>query len=246
MLIIDSEASEARYAYKYYENEQQRYSKWLNEHAMLCNYNDDPETSPLAAAKKIGKPMLHTEMERRLKRLNPNLTFMTGPLNTKHKVLCRPWRIGDPARTLDLADPFRDLIKLFVYPTGVLPERSIWRECDEWVPDPSYVPTPGDVDQNDWEWVPLKGHETQFITDPLRPGAGKHGHWQRKAEDKGRAGWKKLKHAWGEKQRGWRTVLLQLVKLHLLTVQQVEDEFLSDNTPEWARHTGKQNIFRPW
>lgn len=246
MLIIDSARAEWQQAYKHYDSERERYAKWLDQHSMLCRYNDDPTTSPLSAARKIGKPMLHTEMEMRLKKLNPQLTFMGGPINTEHKVICRPWRHGDPPRTLDINDPFRDLVKLFVYPKGSLPERSIWRECDEWVPDPSYVPTTGDVNKADWDWVPLKGHESKFIAEPTHPNAGKHGHWQRKADNAGRAGWKKLKHAWGEKKRGWRTVLVNLVKLGLLTVSQVENEFLSDDTPEWARHTGKKNVFRPW
>jgi len=59
-------------------------------------------------------------------------------------------------------------------------------------------------------------------------------------------GMKRLNLAWWEAFRGWRTVLLQLVKLGILTSTQVEREFGADNRPEWASHLGKQAIVTKW
>jgi hypothetical protein len=233
MIIVDSIKRAEQIAFKHYESEQERYSAWLNEHSQLCRYNDDPATSPLEAGNKIGKPMLHVELERRLAKLNPRLHFQWGPLNDHHKLMC-------------VVLPNGQLLQLFTYPTGAIPERSIFRKCEEWVTDPDYVPSPGDVDRADWEWVPAEGCTSGFIPDHTHPEAPLYGKWARKDDNSGRAGWKKLTHAWGEHRRGWRTVLVSLVAKKLLTVQQAEDEFLADNTPEWARHTGKKDIFRPW
>lgn len=248
MLIVDSIKTAEQIAFKHYETEQERYAHWLEEHTQLAKFNDDPEISPLETSRKIGRPMLHTELERRLSKLNPRLVFVWGDLHAHHKMMCIPYTNMDLVPDLvKKLDPLYGLQKLFVYPTGAIPERSIWRRKEEYVPDPYYVPRPGDIDRSDWEWVPIPGHEAQHKRDGhLDPVARFHGHWQRKSNTSGRAGWNKVTHAWGEYRRGWRTVLISLVKLGLLSTQQVEDEFLADNTPEWAKHMGKRNIYRPW
>lgn len=246
MLVVDSQKTIDLLTAKQFESEQERYAKWLDEHTRLAQYNDDPTTSPLAAARRIGKPMLHTDLERKLAKLNRKLCFMGGDLNSHHKWLCID--VPDPRRAIiSPNDPFAFVTKLFLYPTGAIPERSIFRQKDEWVVDPTYIPKPGDVNRADWEWVPRKGEENKFRVDGWRfPDSSPYGKWKRKDDNVGRAGWKKVSHAWGEYKRGWRTVLINLVKLNLLSVHQVEDHFLSDDTPEWARHTGKKDIYRPW
>ena len=61
-----------------------------------------------------------------------------------------------------------------------------------------------------------------------------------------RPGWRKIQIPWGEKTRGWRTVLVRLIQDGLITVAQAELEFGSDETPEWRQHTGKGEFTTPF
>jgi hypothetical protein len=61
-----------------------------------------------------------------------------------------------------------------------------------------------------------------------------------------RPGWRKITVPWGEKTRGWRTVLVRLIGNGLITVAQAENEFGSDETPEWRQHTGKGEYTTPF
>jgi hypothetical protein len=234
MLAIDTEARHFRQAERQYEDQQAQVAKWIAEQTELGRFNDDDATSPLNTMSKLGKPMRTVEFEKRLAKLNPNLVFQWGIARTTHKWMC--------AKT-----PEGALVQLFVYPADQMPERSMWRKRQMWAPDPRYTAKAGDVDWADWEWVPVPGHETWHKSDGWKyPDSIPHGKWQRKDANVGRAGWQQHTLAWGEAVRGWRTCLVRLVQDGFLTVSQVEKEFLSDNTPEWARHTGKKSIYRPW
>lgn len=61
-----------------------------------------------------------------------------------------------------------------------------------------------------------------------------------------RPGWRKIVVPWGEKTRGWRTVLVRLIGAGLITVTEAENEFGSDETPEWRQHTGKGEFTTPF
>lgn len=59
-------------------------------------------------------------------------------------------------------------------------------------------------------------------------------------------GWRKIVIPWGEKTRGWRTVLVRLIQAGYISVAQAETEFGSDETPEWRQHTGKGEYTSPF
>lgn len=96
-----------------------------------------------------------------------------------------------------------------VYPNALLPERSILKFKEIDAPDPNF--TGAGVSRSD------------LPTDP----------------DAVKPGWRRILIPWGEHRRGWRTVLVRLIQAGLITTNQAEVEFGSDETPEWRHHTGK-------
>ena len=239
MLIIDYDQASRIVAQRIAEERDRTYRKWLEDYERLSKFHDDEEIRPTDAVRQIGEPMAHTEMERRLAKMNPRLRFLWEPFNNHHKMLA-----------LDAGDK---LEKLFVYPTGSIPERTIWRKKEEYVEDPDYKPSRFDHGAADWEWVPMEGYEHLYRPEGYKLGGWNDpavlandpdlpfcGQWQRRDNDAGRAAWKKLNHAWGRHRRGWREVMLMLVQRGLVTVDQVEREFHSDaNNPLWKQGLGK-------
>lgn len=75
-------------------------------------------------------------------------------------------------------------------------------------------------------------------------------HVNRKDFDKNpnnlKPGWRKVTIPWGEKKRGWRTVLVRLIQAGVITLTQAEAEFGADTTPEWSQHTGKGAYTTPF
>lgn len=111
------------------------------------------------------------------------------------------------------------------YESGLMSEHSILAQKDEEVWDG----TTFHIDRRDMpkgEWVPGEG-------------------WQFDPRDK-RPGMKTVTQPWHEVMRGWRTVLIYLVKEGYLSPAIVEREFDSDDRPEWAGQMGKRPITRPW
>ncbi len=102
------------------------------------------------------------------------------------------------------------------YPNSILPERSIPRLIVKEVPHPTF--TGAGV------------HRSDFSKDPeaLKPG------------------WRRILLPWGEKRRGWRTVLVRLIQAGLISVAQAEAAFGADQTPEWHQYTGKGEFTSPF
>lgn len=229
---------------------------WIRNELMFSECIDDPDTSPLLTMKKIGTPMIHSEMERRLKKLNPNLTF-------EWSGVC----IGvSQAKVAKLLMPDGTKRTIFTYDSGMMPERSTWRSVTKWLPDPFYKPNRFDEDIKDWEVKPRSDDDIAELMDGLgipyvRSTEGSNPSWSevkdtnhwwlyfelvRKDENSGRAGWIKEVVPVGESVRGYRTCALMCVAAGVITAQQAEKAFGSDNTPEWKQHTGKGPITRPW
>lgn len=103
-----------------------------------------------------------------------------------------------------------------VYENSLMPERSIPRLREMEVPDPS------------WNHAKTRRTDLPKHEGSLRPG------------------WRKISIPWGEAKRGWRTVLVRLIGAGLITVTQAEEEFGSDETPEWRQYTGKGAFTTPF
>lgn len=111
------------------------------------------------------------------------------------------------------------------YESGLMPEHSILAQKTEEIWDG----TTFHINRKDMpraEWIPGKG----FIFD----------------ERDQRPGVKKIQVPWHEVQRGWRTVLIYLVKQGFLSPAQVEKEFGTKDRIEWAQNMGRREHVTPW
>lgn len=111
----------------------------------------------------------------------------------------------------------RGKTSICVYENSLMPERSVAKVRVLEVPDPHFKV----IDRKDMP---------DLTKDPkaLRPG------------------WRRIAVPWGEQTRGWRTVLVRLIQAGLITVAAAENEFGSDETPEWRQSTGKGEYTTPF
>ncbi len=109
------------------------------------------------------------------------------------------------------------------YHADLMPEHSIIKVKKEIVWDPDYKEPLKRSELPKHRWVPGKGYEF----DGIPPG------------------WKEVTIPWGEIKRGWRTILIKLVKEGILTVTQAENFIPINPTSQfgqkaWAHHLGKR------
>jgi hypothetical protein len=221
MLVGDSNYIDRRDRGNKQESHQDQIRKWVQEQTANAVYLDNHDLSPANAERQLGQTMFAADLERRLKKINPNLIFETNPFNTSKKALyhVRP-----------------DATKVFIcaYENGVMPEHSIFRVKEEEVLRPEFVnPFKRHLDRKD---LPKFEHKQdgsplgKIVFDDMVE----------------KPGFRKVKLPWGESVRGWRTVTIRLVAAKLATPAEVERVFGSSNRPEWARHMGKKDIYLPW
>lgn len=109
------------------------------------------------------------------------------------------------------------------YENGFSPEHSVMRTKTEEVWNGDTHINKKDLPKG--EFVPGRG----FIWDsPVNPG------------------FKHVEIPYGERIRGWRTVLIKLLASGLCTINSVENIFGCDDTAEWKQHTGKGKTGIPW
>lgn len=110
------------------------------------------------------------------------------------------------------------------YHADMMPEHSIIKVKREVVWDPDYTEPLKRADLPKHKWVEGKG----YVFEGVPPG------------------WKEVLIPWGEIKRGWRTILIKLVKEGILTVTQAENFVPFTPTSNfgqkaWAHHLGKRN-----
>lgn len=228
MLIIDSERAKIHDEQIRRQITRQEIADWVAKNEQDCDYYETDELTVTDQIRLIGNALTHQQLEEKLKKLNPALQFIfvRGSLYCPHK------KIVLNGKELDG----------MIYPVGVISERSIHRVEEQEIPDDIFDPNfrvPHPHDYGTSEWVPMEGYEHLW-----EPADGPHergvGRWV-KTDPNRRPGWTKHKMRWGEKRRGWRTVLVRGVLRKLWTPWQVETEFSVAHTPEWARYMGKIN-----
>jgi hypothetical protein len=185
-------------------------------------YLDDPSTDPTNAPARFGRAMSASELENKLAKLNPKLRFLYPDLS-----------LNPSKKVLAIEHPDGSLEKLFPYESGIMPERSIMSRKVLDVPDSRLIGKTSTgamfhIDRRD-----LPPHEitrTGVEFDPSVP----------------LPGFRRVSVPWREEVRGWRTVLLRLIAMRLISPEGAERVFGSDNTPEWKGSTGKGRKERPW
>lgn len=259
LLINDTDALARQRRWSEMESTEEQMAAWMRRELMFSECIDDPDTSPLNTMRKYGKPMAHSEMEKRLLKLNSNLHFVWSNINiTGTQAKYAYLKTGKAAPN--------DLVQLFGYDSGMMPERSMWRSEVIWIPDPKHRASKFDDDIRDFEPIPRSDDDIAEIMDMLgvvyeRTAEGSNPSWgavkdtnywwvyfdlKRKTETSGRAGWERHVRPVAESIRGWRTCVLKCVHAKVITAAQAEREFLNDNTPEWKQHMGRGPFTRPW
>ncbi len=143
-------------------------------------------------------------------------TALEAKLKVLNPSLCFQWNEFNSTKKAMYRSTPKGPEYLFPYDSGLMPERSIMAVEEEMIPDAA-VFQPGFVLDR-----------KEFKADGSNPYS------------------RKVKKVWNERQRGWRTVLLKLVRCGALTVTQVETTFGSANTREWQGHLGKAPVTTPW
>ena len=166
---------------------------------------------------QLGKPLTTEALETRLKKLNKNLRIIRYPL--------MPNKAG-----VFLSVP-TGLEFLMPCEYGIMPEHSIMTEKHEDILDPANARSGGTLSHIERKDLP-KHYETPdgLVFEPgLRPGM------------------KRIYEAGSEKVRGWRTVVIRLVKEGIISGPLTEREFGGDDTmPEWAALMGRREQVTPW
>jgi len=146
MLVKDSEAIEKARKLAKLEAYREMIENWARLEAANCQYLLDERTDPTFIPGRIGTPMTHEELERKVRRLVPGMQFIYGPL-TEVK--------GTKKMALTGADGAE--IWSCVYNTGMLPERSIMARVSKDVLDTSKA-TFCRADLPKYEFVPGEGY----------------------------------------------------------------------------------------
>lgn len=188
---------------------------------------ENPDVDPTNAERQFGRALHHTEVEKRLARLNANLVFTPHPHNPTK-------------RCIYVKQPTGELQYLFVCEAGLVPENSVMsiRAHDELTPDA--LKLGWKVDKADVPKHEVIPHE---ITDDgvvNRVGEVKF--------DKGALlpGRERLESAHNEIQRGYRTVLLRLILGGYITETGAEREFGTQDKAAWAGGLGRRTKQTPW
>jgi|SRR5579883_2784268 len=216
MLIVDSQVAPRLAAGNFREQKVDQLQKWIEDQTANAIYLKDDDLSPANIERQFGQKLSATELETKLKKINPNLIFETIVENPGHK------RLSELRRG--------EKVIICTYPNGIIPEHSFMRVKEEVVQDMNFYNSTTATFHLDRKDLPkhefVEGEGIKWDGLPL--------------------GFKKVLIPWGEYLRGWRTVLIRLVEAGAATPTQVEKIFGSDNRPEWAAHMGKQNIELPW
>lgn len=190
-MLIRDEVVQSRHARRDpIESHRADVAKYVENQLATAEYIGDEDNDPTIFDRQRGEELAYEVFEAKLKKCNPDLHFLTFPLNP-HKRVCFRVLSGEPT-------------PLCVYDIGPgpMPEYSILERRPEETYDLS-IRTIDRKDINpDGTW---KGKKTVYRT-------GK------------------------ELRRGWRTVLLYLLKERALTLAQVETTFGHGTRQSWAAH----------
>lgn len=203
--------------------------EWIKNQLRQSVWIEDETTSLTNAPARMGVPMSVEEFERKLLLLNPNFMFQNILENPKNKRLLLRRGTSEPEYLI----PYESCRDAAGNPT-LMPEHSIMSETWEDVMDPIILSNPNIVmqraDLTKHEIIPAEfdehgrlTREPDVIFDPSVP----------------RLGSVRVRKAWREQTRGYRTVLAFLVMEGICSIDQVERVFGSCDGREWAAKTGK-------
>ena len=182
----------------------------------------DPDNSPSNFDRQLGKALMDHEVEKRLKRICPNLRFENSPVNPSKKWM---W--------FEFPDGSR--FKVMNYEKGLIPEHSLMQQVEKEVLDTDVLLGKYHLNRYDLPKHEIIPHE--FNEDGSLKKLGDVIFDDRET----RPGLKKVRIPWREVIRGYRTMVAMLRHCGYITVADAEREFGADNRSEWAIHMGKRS-----
>lgn len=212
------------------EQERDKTAKWLRKQLETAVYIENSGNDPTNFEKRMGRALPVGEVEKRLKRLIPQLEF-------EHTI--NPFK-----KYLIFVKPDGTREKLMVYESGragLIPEHSIMQPVIKEDLDPAVVESRFHLDRKDLPKHEIRPHEFNKETGELKKLGGVE------FDDReALPGMKRTRTAWSEAIRGYRTMAAFLVASGYLTPTQAEAAFGNSNTPEWASKMGRRGSETPW
>lgn len=188
------------------DQERDRLLKYIQEEQAHVHLIDDDLINPSDSLKQLGHYYFSSDFERRLLSLLPS----------NCAIIDNPYRSGFRAIIRPTSTGFETLCP---FESGVIPEHSILQCKEIEIPDPDYIANRRSLQRADlpkYEWKEGEG----FIFDDtvVRPG------------------FKRVKQLGREIKRGWRTIIVRLLKAGLLTIDEAERTFGASNTATWSQN----------
>ncbi len=156
MLVIDSEKAAKIKQIALVEKQREQVANWARLEAQNAQFLLDEKNDCTNIPSRLGTPMTHEVLEKKIKKLVPRMQFIAGPLSevkgTKKMVL-----------------PDENGVEIWscVYNTGLIPERSIRARTHKDVLDID-SPMPSRADLPKYEYVPGEGYK--WDTSSAAPG----------------------------------------------------------------------------
>lgn len=217
MLINDTPALERNIQGKLIDKATEDIQKGFQDYFKNCPYIGDPVKDPTNLLIRMGKPLKYQDLEKKLKKLNPSLTFKHHPTNTSLRICY-----------------FKDGHVCYdkgYEPGAPMAQQSTLARLYEDTYDPSYI---RGIGKNIIQRADLPDLvETSEGVFGFAPGAKIPGTIRK--EQPGR-----------EVNRGWQTVLILLMLRGQLDLAATERAFDIAFTAEWKGHTGKGAVTTPW
>lgn len=233
MLIVDSVVAPRLVRGAKEESKAETIQNWVKEQTANVVYIREHDLSLANADRQMGQKFWPSELEARLKKLNPNLLFEVNSFNPTKKALYHVRR-GEGKHFI------------CAYENLVMPEHSIMKVKEEVIQDLNYIRQGADgIPRMHLDRKDLSTEQVKYATAIHR---GADGELVEPEKDPNAIpiGFKKVLVPWGEYVRGWRTVTIKLVEAKVATPTQIESIFGADDRASWAKHMGKQDIRLPW
>jgi hypothetical protein len=192
---------------------------------------DDKNLDPGNAERQLGRSLPHEVVERRLTRINPNIKFFPS---VSSKGVFNPHK-----RVVKFLEPTGELADVCICEAGMVPENSLMSYRYEVTLTRAALSNSFVLDRKDLPktevFEPYQDETGQWWTGDVQ--------WD---PDVLLPGQVVKKIPWNEIKRGYRTLGAILIRRAIITVDEFEKEFGTQNTAAWAAVSGRRKKETPW
>lgn len=219
MLVKDSEMIQRHVEQFHYQQDNEKLARYLGDQLKPPGGYDDQGLLRCNPEAQRGHAMSTEEFERKLKSIAPHLTILSYGDPTKKGIY---WNFGTPDQKAVAFENSTNMPEFSIYEPVVRELQNTIVASDKFrlsgkdLPKHEIVPEERDAAGN-------VTREANVLWDGLLPGM------------------ENVEHAWREKVRGWRQVLVTLVLEKQITIADMERVFGSANRLGYARYLGKHD-----